>query len=103
MPMYSSICIFQLLNGFFETTGMCFHLFWEASVILGINPIINSLLAIPFFHEKPSAGQFLILLSFLGYYVVEIEDKVATAGFFLLLMVTFMSSFSNSVSEARNI
>ena len=28
------ICIFQLLNGFFETTGMCFYPSGKASVVL---------------------------------------------------------------------
>lgn len=65
------ICIFQLLNGFFETTGMCFYPSGKASVILALIPLITTLLAIPFFHEKPSAGQFFfILLSFLGIFIV---------------------------------
>lgn len=75
------ICIFQLLNGFFETTGMCFYPSGKASVILALIPLITTLLAIPFFHEKPSAGQFFfILLSFLGVFIVagNSEDKAAT-------------------------
>lgn len=93
------ICIFQLLNGFFETTGMCFYPSGKASVILALIPLITTLLAIPFFHEKPSAGQFFfILLSFLGIFIVagNSEDKAATVwGFFLLLMAAFMSSSLN--------
>lgn len=93
------ICIFQLLNGFFETTGMCFYPSGKASVVLALIPLITTLLAIPFFHEKPSAGQFFfILLSFLGVFIVagNSEDKAATVwGFFLLLMAAFMSSSLN--------
>lgn len=93
------ICIFQLLNGLFETTGMCFYPSGKASVILALIPLITTVLAIPVFHENPSAGQFFfILLSFCGVFIVaeNSEDKAATVwGFFLLLMAAFMSSSLN--------
>lgn len=63
------ICIFQLLNGFFETTGMCFYPSGKASVVLALIPLITTLLAIPFFHERPTTIQFCFIpLSFFGVF-----------------------------------
>lgn len=93
------ICIFQLLNGFFETTGMCFYPSGKASVVLALIPLITTLLSIPFFHERPSSVQFFfILLSFFGVFIVagNSDDKTATTlGFLLMLLAAFMSSSLN--------
>lgn len=93
------ICLFQLLNGCFETLGIQFYPSGKASVILALIPLISTLLAIPAFHEKPSRGQLaFILTSFCGVVLVNSgggDGQATVFGFVMLLLAAAMSSMLN--------
>lgn len=97
--MVLPICLFQLLNGCFETLGIQFYPSGKASVILALIPLLSTLLAVPVFGERPSRSQIVfILVSFCGVVFVNSggEDGQATAfGFVMLLLAAGMSSALN--------